>query len=266
MPGFSWVAVQRDVSQFTQACWYDRAGYGWSDPARGPRTSADAASDLHAVLNAAHVSAPYVLVGHSLGGLNVRVYAGLFRQDVAGLVLVEASHEDVDERIPRGRPRVRLPTSFRPAFDTWMAFAAATGLLRISSHGALSDERQPAAITASEWATIQQLAALPKAAQASAAEWFGPSAEQARTAGHLGTLPLAVLTAGRLSRGGPEENEDHRAWLQLQSELAHLSKDGRHMIVANSGHMMPFDSPEAIVSATREIVTDARYERGELSR
>src|SRR2546428_5202281 len=76
MPGFSWVAVQREVSRFTHTCWYDRAGYGWSDPARAPHTSADAASDLHAVLNAAHIPAPYVLVGHSLGGLNVRVYAG----------------------------------------------------------------------------------------------------------------------------------------------------------------------------------------------
>src|SRR6267142_2463492 len=109
------------VGQSTHACWYDRAGYGWSDPARAPHTSADAAGDLHAVLNAAHVPAPYVLVGHSLGGLHVRVYTGMIRQEVAGIVLVDASHEDVDKRI-RGRPRVPLPSSFRPAFETWMAF------------------------------------------------------------------------------------------------------------------------------------------------
>ena len=97
--------------------------------------------------------------------------------------------------------------------------------------------------------------------QASATEWFGRSAEQAREAGYLGNLPLIVLTAGRLTRGGPETNEDHRAWLQLHSELARLSTRGYQTVVANSGHLMPFDAPDAIVSATRELVV--RYERGE---
>ena len=205
MPGFSWVAIQREVSTFTHACWYDRAGYGWSDPARLPHTSADAAADLYALLNAARVPGPYVLVGRSIGGLNVRVYAGKFRQQVAGVVLVEASHEDIDERIPRGRPRVRLGPSFRPAFERWMGFAAATGLLRVSSHRALSDVPRPASITATEWATIQQLAALPKAVEASATESFERPAEQARKAGYLGDLPLIVLTAGRLTRAVPKQ-------------------------------------------------------------
>jgi pimeloyl-ACP methyl ester carboxylesterase len=263
LPGFSWVAVQRDLSNFTQACWYDRAGYGWSDPARPPRTSADAARDLHAVLNAAQIPTPYVLVGHSLGGLNVRVYAGTFRQEVAGMVLVEASHEDVDERIPRARARVNLDPILRPPFEKWVAFAATTGLLRISSRGALADVRQPTTIRASDWATLQQVAALPKTVEATATEWFGRSAEQARAAGTFGNLPLIVLTAGRITGDGAEAAEDHRAWLQLQSELSRLSTRGRHVVVADSGHMMPFDSPEAIVSATREIITDVRDERRE---
>src|SRR5207302_3303547 len=114
MPGFSWAATQREVSTFTRACWYDRAGYGWSDPAPAPHTSADAARDLHALLNAAHIPAPYVLVGHSIGGLNVRVYAGMFRQDVAGVGVFFAFHEVVRLRNTRCCPRFRLPVPFPP--------------------------------------------------------------------------------------------------------------------------------------------------------
>jgi pimeloyl-ACP methyl ester carboxylesterase len=258
MPGLSWVAVQHDVSRFTRACWYDRAGYGWSDPARAPRTSADAAVDLDALLKAARVPGPYVLVGHSIGGLNVRVYAGLFRRQVAGVVLVDASHEDVDQRIPRGRPRVALPASLRPAFDASMAFASATGFLRISSRGALAGVAQPATIASSEWVLVQRLAALPKTVQASATEWFTRSAEQARAAGGLGNLPVLVLTAGRFAQDDQDATDDHHAWVELQSELARLSTHARQVIVADSGHLMPFDSPGAIVSATLEIVTEVR--------
>jgi len=266
MPGFSWAATQREVSTFTRACWYDRAGYGWSDPAPAPHTSADAARDLHALLNAAHIPAPYVLVGHSIGGLNVRVYAGMFRQDVAGVVLVDASHEDVDQRIPRGRPRIRLPAPFRPVFEMWMATLRQTGVLRLMANGSLTNEPQPVSLSAMEWRTIQQLATLANAVQASATEWFQRSAEQAREAGGLGDRPLLVLTAGRVTGRDAAADEDHRAWIQLQAEMVRLSARGRQVIVANSGHLMPFDSPEAIVVAIRDAVTDFRGTLAERSR
>ena len=70
MPGFTWTLVEADAARLTRACWYDRAGYGWSDPAPRDRTAADVAEDLHKLLHAAGVPAPYVLVGHSLGGFH----------------------------------------------------------------------------------------------------------------------------------------------------------------------------------------------------
>jgi len=102
-PGYSWVFVQREIAQFTRACWYDRAGYGWSDSGPYPRNSVETARDLHELLRRATIQPPYVLVGHSLGGFHVRVYSGLYPGDLAGMVLVDSSHEDEGSRIPRHR-------------------------------------------------------------------------------------------------------------------------------------------------------------------
>lgn len=85
-PGYAWAGTQSE--RFTTACWFDRAGYGWSDPGPFPRTSAAMAAELHALLHGAGVPAPYVLVGHSLSGLNARVYADMYPEDVGGAVLV----------------------------------------------------------------------------------------------------------------------------------------------------------------------------------
>ena len=78
-PGYHWSHIQPEIAKFTRACWFDRAGIGWSDPGPYPRTSAEIAKDLHTLLNSAGVPAPYVLVGASFGGLNVRVYNGFSR-------------------------------------------------------------------------------------------------------------------------------------------------------------------------------------------
>src|SRR4051812_28359462 len=99
--GYSWVDIQSEVAKFTRACWFDRAGYGWSDSGPFPQTSAAMSNDLHSLLTNAHIKGPYVLVGHSLGGLNARVYNGMFPDEVAGAVLVDAAHEDEPRRAPK---------------------------------------------------------------------------------------------------------------------------------------------------------------------
>ena len=93
-PALSWIGVQTGVERSTRVCSYDRAGYGHSDPGPHPRSSLQIATELHALLEKSKTPGPYVLVGHSFGGYNVRVYAGLYRDEVAGVVLVDSSHED----------------------------------------------------------------------------------------------------------------------------------------------------------------------------
>ena len=100
-PGYYWSEIQPEIAKFTRACWFDRAGIGWSDPGPYPRTSAEIAKDLHELLHRSGVPPPYVLVGASFGGLNVRVYNGLFTSEVAGMVLVDSAHEDEPTRAPK---------------------------------------------------------------------------------------------------------------------------------------------------------------------
>ncbi len=90
----SWETVQERLSEYTQACSYDRAGLGESESAGGPRTSQQAVDDLHALLSAAGIAGPLVLVGHSYGGLNVQLYAAQHPEDLAGLILVDSLHPD----------------------------------------------------------------------------------------------------------------------------------------------------------------------------
>lgn len=99
-----WLLVQPEVAKFTKVCTYDRAGYGWSDPSRLPRTSQQSVDELHTLLVKAGIEPPYVLVGHSRGGMNVRLYTSQYPEEVVGMVLVDSGHEDDRSHLtPEGR-------------------------------------------------------------------------------------------------------------------------------------------------------------------
>src|SRR5579859_2247950 len=104
-PGYSWVYIQREVAQFTRACWYDRAGFGWSDLGPYPRTSSASARDLQVLLARAAIEPPYVLVAETLAALDSRVYTGFYPDEVAGMVLVDGIHPDLFTRLPQIRSK-----------------------------------------------------------------------------------------------------------------------------------------------------------------
>jgi len=99
MPAETWASVPAELSKFTRVCVYDRAGLGDSDPGPQPRTSQLIVNELHQALTNARVPGPYVLAGHSFGGLNVRLFASEYPKEVVGLVLIDASHEDQYQRL-----------------------------------------------------------------------------------------------------------------------------------------------------------------------
>jgi len=130
-PGLVWQSIQSQVAAFTQACWYDRAGIGWSDPGPYPRTSAAIGRDLHELLKRAGVPPPYVLAGASFGGLNSRVYNGLYPQEVASMVLIDSAHEDEPIRAPKFYLARTLPRwLWHPASIAFQT-AANVGLIRL---------------------------------------------------------------------------------------------------------------------------------------
>jgi pimeloyl-ACP methyl ester carboxylesterase len=91
-----WALVQPEVAQSTRICAYDRAGFGWSESSPRPRTAENIVEELHALLQQADIASPYVLVGHSMGGVYVRLYAHKYPDEVTGMVLVDSSHEEQD--------------------------------------------------------------------------------------------------------------------------------------------------------------------------
>jgi pimeloyl-ACP methyl ester carboxylesterase len=248
MPGFSWVLIQREIAKFTRACWYDRAGSGWSDPGPDPNWSASIARDLHKLLQAARIPPPYLLVGHSMGGFTVRVYNGLYPADVAGMVLVDSSHEDTISRIPE----TTTPQYLLDIQKLFLEAFGPIGLLRLSAD---EPDTLPRGLTREECATISSLVWQVKSQVAQVRERpLIASAEQARAAGGLGTLPLVVLTGGK-----SYTNPGHqKAWIELQAGLSRLSSRGRQVVVANSGHMIPFQAPQSVIEAVRDVVTEIR--------
>jgi pimeloyl-ACP methyl ester carboxylesterase len=261
VPAVGWDRVETETAKFTHVCSYDRAGYAWSDATSAPRTSAQIVKELHALLEAANEKAPYVLVGHSFGGYNVRVYNGEYPNDVVGVVLVDASHEDQVQRMS-------------PAFQAYMKkqeeglkrqmlFAPLLIRFGVARFSQRRVETSPG--VSKEFAEeMRYLQLQPKFIHAAGSEMssFSESANEVRAAGNLGDKPLVVLTAGKetdMSQLPPglskKDMEDFRAiWVnELQVKESQLSTRGKRIIVPNSDHMIPFERPDAIVSAIQEV-------------
>ncbi|MGA8029823.1 MAG: alpha/beta fold hydrolase [Bryobacteraceae bacterium] len=249
-PGYRWVAIQRHIAKFTRACWYDRAGYGWSDPGPFPHHSDSAARDLHALLTGAGISPPYVLVGNGMGAFHVRVYRGFYPSEVAGMVLVDPMCEDMTIHIHNHIE------AFRPAVLLIYKIQGWLGVTRLMTP---DPGPPPPGLTQQEWATLVAL---------NWQAWSIPSqtkepplwvnGEMARASGGFGNMPLIVLSAAL--PGGEEDPklEDVDWKLRLHAQLARMSTQGRRIVIANSDHMMLDREPEAIVDATRNVVEDVR--------
>jgi pimeloyl-ACP methyl ester carboxylesterase len=242
--GYSWLQAQRQIAKFAHACWYDRAGYGWSDPGPFPNHSDSVAHDLHNLLTAAGLKPPYVLVGHGIGAFHVRVYNGLHPDDVKGMVLVDPLNEDTTIHVHNH------DENLRPAVVGIVRFFGVFGALRLIAPG---PGITPAGWTQNEWNTAVAMAWQPRSAVAHVHE--GPlwiSGELARSSGHLRNLPLSVLSGEKhaeLFRGQNVELE-----LDRHEALAAQSMRGRHTIVAGSGYWNPYKSPQAVVDAVHDVL------------
>ena len=194
VPAVGWKFVQQQVAKFARVCSYDRAGYGWSTAGPMPRTSLQIAKELHALLAAAGEKPPYVLVGHSFGGYNVRVFAGQYPAEVAAMVLVDASHEDQLQRMP---PSMQAFSAKQADSIKWQSRLAP--LLVYSGFARLTGGDNDPSMPAEFQRELQYLQLQPKFIDAAVSEtlFFSQSAGQVRAAGTLADRPLIVLTAGK---------------------------------------------------------------------
>jgi pimeloyl-ACP methyl ester carboxylesterase len=244
----SWRKVQPELAKFTRVCSYDRAGLGYSDPSSEPRTSKVIAEELHALLLAASVSPPYVIVGHSMGGFDVRVYTSLYRNEIVGMVLVDASHPDQENRFP---PELK---NMEGSWHREVQFIASTMPFGIPRILGLCGNNPVSRAADCNWHSAREKLDEIKA--------FPESAVQAAASGSLGDLPLAVLSHdpdkpwNDLPPGSARSINE--AMQKMQEELAHLSTRGTQTVAKNSAHYIQIDRPDVVIDAVRNVVEQAR--------
>ncbi len=264
----SWTVVQRAIAQFTRVCSYDRAGFGWSDAAREPRTSANLVVELHRLLKAERVPLPCVLVGHSFGGLLVTAFAHAYPAAVAGLVLVDPVDPREWLRETPGVRRLLLGAVF---FSRLGGVLARLGLVRLLLGllmGGWPDVPRRVIrlfgpdVTRKLHHIVGEVQKLPPEIRPTvAAIWCQPKcfatmarhlsalptgAEAMIRIGTLGDTPLTVISAG-------DAPPSRVAW---HSELARMSTRGRLTMARRSGHWILFDQPEIVVNAVRDHVAE----------
>src|SRR5918997_6228726 len=184
-----WVRVQQQLAKTTRVCAYDRAGLGWSEPGPEPRDARHVSSELHTLLTNAGIEGPYVLVGHSYGGLYVRMYADQYSEEVAGMVLVDSSHPEQFSRGPEARAmyeRTKRLSALVPLFTR-------LGVIRLSNYFPAHPDlpqRQRAQVEAFNSSTQHVVTTVGE---------FRVTPEttaQVRRTQSVGDKPLAVVSAG----------------------------------------------------------------------
>jgi pimeloyl-ACP methyl ester carboxylesterase len=248
-----WALVQTEIARTNRVCSYDRAGHGWSEPAKAVETPERVALDLHSVLQAAGEKPPYVMVGASMGGIYVRLYQVRYPDEVAGMVLVDPAHEDrlfamfegkgvtyasltaeqLRSTIPPGPAKVspRSPQTGAP-FDR---LPRELYELRVAL-----DKRLIASVPSSvPYDVIVESAEGQRAA-------FAKLHEISTTQDHpLGDRPLVVLTRGA-------DSDQQRT--EVHARLARISTNSRHTVVAGSGHEIHLFQPSVVIQAIQAVL------------
>ena len=233
--GFSleWTGVQEQLSQFTRVCSYDRPGYGWSEMSTAPRDARTMARELKALLAASGEPGPYVLVGHSLGGHIIRLFAHEYAEDVASLVLVDASHEAMFQFLKRkgtasknqrvrnvgGKQQTtsRLPENYPSRFKS----VARTQLSRFQTRFAIQSEMRQ----------------------------FRRSAAEVRAISHPPEVPVTVISRKALAIAATGKSGlIAEKWGEMQQDLQNRLGNSDHVIAKDSGHYPHLDQPELVAT------------------
>jgi pimeloyl-ACP methyl ester carboxylesterase len=227
---WDWKNVVAQSSQKTKTCVYDRPGYGWSDVGPRPRHSKRIAYELDLLLKAADLPPPYVLVGHSFGGFNMRVFAQEHPNSTAGLVLIDSSHEKQYDALG-----IKLPPPDKGERSIFVTIP----LDKMDPDDTKNYTLRDRAFRSASF----EIAALSQ------------SSEQVRNSGAIPAIPLIVVSRGKNEwYGSPNAEKKEKTWVYLQQDLARLSPISKHLFANHSGHDIPVEQPDIIVDAIAEAL------------
>jgi pimeloyl-ACP methyl ester carboxylesterase len=266
----NWTSIRTEAARFTKAVSYDRASLGWSDPAGTPRLLSELTQELHGVLQAARIPPPYVLTGHSFGGLIVRSYAAKYPNEVAGLILIDPLAARAWLELSEAQARALrhgVNLSRRGAFLAHLGVVrAALALLArggrrvpqfvakaASGRGESTISRivgEVRKMPPETWPMIRAHWCHPKSFRGLAdyLESLPASSAEAAALGELPPIPVTILSAANATKLERDERE----------ELLHRSPAGKHIVAPNSGHWIHLDEPDLVLEAIREMVESLR--------
>ena len=275
---FDWSLVQPGVARFARVASYDRAGMAWSDLGPTPPTMQQDAYELHLLLNKAKLPGPYVLVGHSIGGLIARVFTSLYPDEVAGMVLVDATHEDTTLNYQGKLVRIRSTAQAR-------AVPPVQSMKTSPPKPPTDDDKKQAEFNLQMFgppkieppfdrlpADVQKMRlwmlAHPKLSASSDDYWpeelQAMYSARAATPTPLGDKPLVVLVASGKGEPAPPDMPAEE-WKRLNDEkkeqkvgMANLSRNHELIFASQSGHHIQLDEPDLVVSAIERVVKSAR--------
>jgi pimeloyl-ACP methyl ester carboxylesterase len=255
----SWTAVHDSIARTSRVCAYSRAGIMWSDPAEAPFDARFAAHDLHAALAGAGEHAPWVMVGHSIGGPYITIFTALYPSEVAGLVYVDPSHPD---QFPQYNALMGRRMEPDPSIFVVGNALAWSGLLRVlpddpppPSWPRALTQAPPAFLSLSVRGLLAEMSAVDRTlAEAGKHRQLGGRPEVVLTA-------MAPARAAELAANGITASQQAR--LRAVSKALHMgqsswSSKGRHELVPNATHYIQLDRPDVVIRSVREVVEAVR--------
>lgn len=251
-----WYLIQQELSSYATTISYDRAGILWSERGENPKTGEQIAEELHLLLEKSNAPKPYILTGHSMGGMLIRFFVDKYPQDVAGVVLVDSQHPENQKYLsPELYKLVNqgLPVGF-------LKFANTFGLARLmfrdifppSAHYQYQNAIMPALLHKSAAGVLEEQQQMTSIKYA---------ASQIKS---FGNIPLYVVSATDTSRFDSLFKEEKMraeivtAWENMQKNLLSLSSNSQHYLVAGSSHYITLDQPGVIVGAIKEMIFQFR--------
>jgi len=237
---FDWSLVQPEIAHFTRVCYYDRAGYGWSDPSPRPRIPSVMSEELRSLLHSAGEKPPYILVSHSYGSVNAEMFAHKYPDEVAGLVLVEGVHTFANPEFQLADRLQLRAMQYLISFGLprWRHWCGGTGPQE------LRGEKEAVTCRPTLYdAFYRERAAFPE------------SLVELRAITNLGAVPLIVIA--RDPEIASEHSHDDPGWDRVQQQKLQLSKNSELVVASGSGHDVPQVRPDLIIAAVRKLVTQA---------